>query len=194
LTRYLERCGERLRSRPTAIAATPADAGQLEQPWARSRDRRPKSSPASARCCGDKDVYIDAVIAPRAARPDGFARRSAWSEGHPRGHRDDLANSAWPDRWFSERSLTDDGAIERARTVASQRRRLREGRRSVARATDFGDEKDRVVCARTVSRRISPDIAYHLEKRSEAARRSTLGADHHGASRVRAGRRDGRAW
>jgi len=59
------------------------------------------------------------------------------------------------------------------------------------RATDFGDEKDRVVVRENgVRTYFASDIAYHLQKRERGFERlvDVLGADHHGyVARVRAG-------
>ncbi len=59
------------------------------------------------------------------------------------------------------------------------------------RATEFGDEKDRVVVRENGQKTyFASDIAYHLEKRERGFQRliDVLGADHHGyIARVRAG-------
>src|SRR6202012_6050621 len=62
------------------------------------------------------------------------------------------------------------------------------------RATEFGDEKDRVVVRENgVKTYFASDIAYHLEKRERGFESliDVLGADHHGyVARVRAGLED----
>ncbi|HSH42442.1 MAG TPA: arginine--tRNA ligase [Arenicellales bacterium] len=88
------------------------------------------------------------------------------------------------DRWFSEQSLHDSGALER--TIE----RLRESGYTYEkdgalwfRSTDFGDEKDRVVVRESgVPTYFAPDIAYHLDKfdRGYDLMIDVLGADHHG--------------
>ena len=59
------------------------------------------------------------------------------------------------------------------------------------RATEFGDEKDRVVVRENGQKTyFASDIAYHLAKRERGFERliDVLGADHHGyVARVRAG-------
>ena len=59
------------------------------------------------------------------------------------------------------------------------------------RATEFGDEKDRVVVRENGQKTyFASDIAYHLEKCERGFERliDMLGADHHGyVARVRAG-------
>jgi arginyl-tRNA synthetase len=97
-----------------------------------------------------------------------------------------------PQRWYSERSLTESGAVERALAVLRERGMLYE--RDGAcwfRSTDFGDEKDRVVIRENgITTYFASDIAYHLEKceRGYDLLLDVLGADHHGyVARVRAG-------
>ena len=145
---------------------------------------------------GDKDAYIDAVIA-RAKEligAEGF--RLAFDlalDDILADIRQDLEEfGVRYDEWFSERSLSTDGAIDRALA------RLREhdvvyekDGAQWFRATDFGDEKDRVVVRENgIKTYFASDIAYHLQKRERGFERliDVLGADHHGyVARVRAG-------
>ncbi len=97
-----------------------------------------------------------------------------------------------PQRWFSERSLMESGAVQQAldKVIASGKTYEQDGA-TWFRATDYGDEKDRVIIrdnGRTTY--FASDIAYHLHKRERGF--DTLldiwGADHHGyIPRVRAG-------
>ncbi len=107
--------------------------------------------------------------------------------------RDDLAEfGVIYDEWFSERSLMDSGAIDRAlkRVKNSGHTYLKDGA-TWFKATAFDDEKDRVVIrenGRTTY--FASDIAYHLQKRERGFARliDILGSDHHGyVARVRAG-------
>jgi arginyl-tRNA synthetase len=96
------------------------------------------------------------------------------------------------DRWYSERALGESGAIDRAlQRLESQGRLYRKDGATWFRATEFGDEKDRVVVRENgVKTYFASDIAYHLEKRERGFERliDVLGADHHGyIARVRAG-------
>jgi arginyl-tRNA synthetase len=199
--RYLERCGEVIDFpsngyrgdylRPIADQLYETAGRTLVRPAADVFTGLPPDAPA-----GDKDVYIDAVIA-RARTllgPDGF--RQAFEVGLKdilHDIRDDLAGfGVVYDKWFSERSLTDDGAIERA--LERLRRNGVVYEKDGAqwfRATDFGDEKDRVVVRENgLKTYFASDIAYHLEKRERGFERliDVLGADHHGyVARVRAG-------
>ena len=107
--------------------------------------------------------------------------------------REDLAEfRVEPDEWFSERSLTDEGAVQRALDLLAKNNVTYEQDGAIwFRATDYGDEKDRVVVrdnGRTTY--FASDIAYHLHKRERGFEEliDVLGADHHGyVARVKAG-------
>jgi arginyl-tRNA synthetase len=107
--------------------------------------------------------------------------------------KDDLAEfGAAPDEWFSEQGLMDSGAIQRALERVAEHGKSYEKDGAVwFRATDYGDEKDRVIVrdnGRTTY--FASDIAYHLQKRERGFQLllDILGADHHGyVARVRAG-------
>jgi len=145
---------------------------------------------------GDKDVYIDAVIA-RAREligADGFeqAFRIALDDILADIRQDLEEFGVRYDEWFSERSLATDGAIDRA--LERLRRNGVVYEKDGAqwfRATDFGDEKDRVVVRENgLKTYFASDIAYHLQKRERGFDHllDVLGADHHGyVARVRAG-------
>jgi arginyl-tRNA synthetase len=97
-----------------------------------------------------------------------------------------------PDEWFSEKSLTSSGAVQRTLDLLAKNNVTYEQDGAIwFRATDYGDEKDRVVVrdnGRTTY--FASDIAYHLHKRERgfAELVDILGADHHGyIARVRAG-------
>jgi arginyl-tRNA synthetase len=97
-----------------------------------------------------------------------------------------------PQNWYSERSLADSGAVERTLEVLRGNGILysKDGA-TWFRASDFGDEKDRVVRRENgVTTYFASDIAYHFEKRERGFTHllDVLGADHHGyVARVRAG-------
>jgi len=145
---------------------------------------------------GDADIYLDAFI--------DLARKSLGEDRFIAIHdcalnsilddiKDDMAEfGAKPDQWFSEQSLMDSGAVQHAldKVAASGTTYEKEGA-IWFRATDYGDEKDRVVVrdnGRTTY--FASDIAYHLHKRERGfdTLLDILGADHHGyIARVRAG-------
>jgi arginyl-tRNA synthetase len=144
---------------------------------------------------GDKEDYINAVIA-AAADILGAERFTAIRRQALESILDDIRNDLRDfgvefDRWFSERSLSDNRRIEEALAVLKKRQMLYEKDGAIwFRATDYGDEKDRVVVrenGRTTY--FASDIAYHYDKRKRSDHLlDILGADHHGyVARVRAG-------
>jgi arginyl-tRNA synthetase len=145
---------------------------------------------------GDKDVYIDAVIdrARALIGPERYADVFAIGlDDILADIRNDLEEFGVVfDCWFSERSLKENGAIERAleRLRNHDVVYLKDGAQWF-RATDFGDEKDRVVVRENgIKTYFASDIAYHLSKRERGfdLLLDVLGADHHGyVTRVRAG-------
>ena len=107
--------------------------------------------------------------------------------------KDDLAEfGVHPQRWYSEHSLTESGAIDRALERLEEQKMLdvRDGA-TWFKATEYGDEKDRVVVRENGAKTyFASDIAYHFEKRERGfdLLLDVLGADHHGyVARVRAG-------
>jgi len=192
--RYLELCGEDL--------PFPSNGYQGDYMWdiAASLHREhgddyrcagdevraglPPDEPAG----GDKEVHIDALIA-RAHRLLGDDRyRLVFERGLKHildDIRDDLSRFGVDyDEWFSERSLTERGAIERAieRLHATGHLYERDGALWF-RSSDFGDEKDRVVARDNgQTTYFASDIAYHLNKLERGFERviDIWGADHHG--------------
>ncbi len=106
---------------------------------------------------------------------------------------DDLAEFGVTfDRWFFEQSLTDDNLIDNALIILKERNMLYEKDGATwFRATDYGDEKDRVVVRENgKTTYFAADIAYHDDKRKRGYDHllDILGSDHHGyQARVRAG-------
>jgi arginyl-tRNA synthetase len=145
---------------------------------------------------GDKEAHIGALIA-RAKEllgEDGFDRVRQQSLDSIRDDiEDDLAEFGVTfDRWFSEQSLTKSQRIEDALAVLEERGMLyKKDGATWFRATDFGDEKDRVVVRENGAKTyFASDIAYHFDKRERGFDRliDILGADHHGyVTRVKAG-------
>jgi len=107
--------------------------------------------------------------------------------------KDDLAEFGVTfDRWYSEQNLTTSNRIDDALTVLEERGMLYKKDGAMwFRATDFGDEKDRVVVRENgVKTYFASDIAYHFDKRERGFDHliDILGADHHGyVSRVQGG-------
>ena len=86
--------------------------------------------------------------------------------------------------WFSERSLVTSGAMQRAVEVLKQNGHTYEKDGAIwFKATDFGDEKDRVMMRANGSHTyFATDIAYHFDKSERGFDKllDVFGADHHG--------------
>jgi arginyl-tRNA synthetase len=99
--------------------------------------------------------------------------------------KDDLAGFRVAfDRWFSEQSLHDSGAVAQAMARLGERGHLYEKDGALwFRSTGFGDEKDRVVRRENGQYTyFASDIAYHADKFARGFERvvDVWGADHHG--------------
>ncbi|MBT8067601.1 MAG: arginine--tRNA ligase [Gammaproteobacteria bacterium] len=151
----------------------------------------PEDEPA-----GDKEAYVEALIE-KAKTLLGDASFDHIRQQALDAIRDDIEDDLAEfgvtfDRWYSEQSLTRGKAIDRALSVLEERDMLyKKDGATWFRATDFGDEKDRVVVRENgVKTYFASDIAYHYEKRQRGFDHliDILGADHHGyVPRVRAG-------
>lgn len=144
----------------------------------------------------DKDLELDTLIdRMRAALGDeGFeAVHKHMLDAVLADIRDDLLEFGVEyDEWFSEKSLTSTGDVQSALDLLAKNDVTYEENGAIwFRATDYGDEKDRVVVrdnGRTTY--FASDIAYHLNKRRRGFERlvNVWGADHHGyVPRVEAG-------
>jgi arginyl-tRNA synthetase len=199
--RYLEACGETLPFpengyrgeyvRALAQKLLTAEGGKLRHPAATVLAGLPADAPV-----GDKEIYIDALIA-RARELIGTDAFSMVLDSSLTEMLADISEDLGQfgvtfDRWYSERALEESGAIDRALARLEHESRLfsKDGA-TWFRATEFGDEKDRVVVRENGQKTyFASDIAYHLEKRERGFQRliDVLGADHHGyIARVRAG-------
>jgi arginyl-tRNA synthetase len=200
--RYLELCGERLpfpangyRGEYIGAIAAQLFAAQGMR-LHRSAAELTRELPADEPQGGDKDVYIDALIL-RARHLLGdadFRRILELAVGDILGDiREDLAEFGVRfDNWFSERSLTDDGSVDRAIEAlkSADRAYLKDGALWF-RSTAYGDEKDRVMVRDNgIKTYFASDIAYIFNKLSRGFEQLIYvwGADHHGyIARVRAG-------
>ncbi len=144
---------------------------------------------------GDKEAHIAALItrAKEILGADVFDHvRQQSLEDICRDIENDLVEFGVTfDRWYSEQSLERDGRIDAALAVLDSRNMLYLKDGAIwFRATDFGDEKDRVVVRENgVKTYFASDIAYHFDKRERGFDYliDILGADHHGyVARVRA--------
>jgi arginyl-tRNA synthetase len=202
--RYLELCGESLRFPSNGyrgdyvwdIAATlhrehgdsyhqPAEAVLAGQPQDAPTAQELESGVEAA---GDKEAHIDGLVA-RAKQLLGEHRyRFVFELGLNtilEDIRDDLSQfGVRYEEWYSERSLTETGAVHRAieRLRAAQHLYERDGALWF-RSTAFGDEKDRVVVRENGQPTyFASDIAYHMDKMERGFDRvvDIWGADHHG--------------
>jgi arginyl-tRNA synthetase len=199
--RYLEACGESLAFPqngyrgdyvlPVAQKLRAQAGSALHRPAAQVFADLPPDAPA-----GDKDKHVDALIARARALigEDGFQRVLELGLAEMlAGIRDDLDGfGVHFDRWTSEREFARSGAIDRAIGILQAQGRVYEKDGALwFRATEFGDDEDRVVVRENgVKTYFASDIAYHLDKRERGFDTliDVLGADHHGyVARVRGG-------
>ena len=137
---------------------------------------------------GDKDAHIDGLIknaknllgAEKYQQMFNVAKDDILAD-----IREDLAEfGVVYDEWFSEQSLVDGGAFEIALEALTAVSCIYEADGAVwFKATDFGDEKDRVLIKENGDRTyFANDIAYHVNKYRRGYDQviDVLGADHHG--------------
>jgi arginyl-tRNA synthetase len=202
--RYLELCGESFvfpangyrgdYIQPIAEQLKQLHGNNFARPAAEVFANLPPDEPDG----GNKDVFIDALI-DRARLVLGADSLRAILDlaltGILGDIRDDLAEFGVTfDRWFSERSLTADGSIERALSTLRQSGTAYEKDGALwFKSSDYGDEKDRVVVRENGAKTyFASDIAYVLNKRERGFEHLIYvwGADHHGyITRLRAGLR-----
>ncbi|KTD23767.1 arginyl tRNA synthetase [Legionella lansingensis] len=159
--------------------------------WSVITEGLPADEPAG----GDKEVYIDALIV--------RAKALLGEEGFKLFHKhaldsvladikEDLSEFGVEfDCWFSEQSLLDGGAIGKGIKALKDGGHTYEKEGALwFRATDFADEKDRVlVRANGHTTYFASDVAYHWNKYNRGFDRviDIFGADHHGyVTRVKA--------
>ncbi|MDO4642277.1 MAG: arginine--tRNA ligase [Cardiobacteriaceae bacterium] len=144
---------------------------------------------------GERDVWIDAAIAALKNLLGEPAYRIVFNAGlntEVDDIREDLQEfGVIFNRWFSERSLFENGQIEKTLHVLQQKGYLYEKDGALwFKSSEFGDEKDRVVKRENgITTYFSSDIAYHFDKYERGYDRliDIFGADHHGyMARVKA--------
>lgn len=192
--RYLEACGETL---PFPVNAYRGGyvrqiAAELHA-WVGDALRLPAAAvladlPPDESAGGDKEEYIDAVIAKLKAVLGETRYETVFRAGLDNilaDIRDDLTQFGVEyDNWYSERSLADRGAVQQAlqRLCATGYLYEQDGAQWFA-SSRLGDEKDRVVVRDNgQTTYFASDIAYHLDKleRGFDAVVNVWGADHHG--------------
>jgi arginyl-tRNA synthetase len=137
---------------------------------------------------GDKEAHIDALIGQAKHLLGDNRYRYVFELGLNTildDIRDDLAQFGITyQAWFSERSLTESGAVNRAVERLREAGHLYEQAGALwFRSTAFGDEKDRVVVRENgQTTYFASDIAYHMDKLERGFDRviDVWGADHHG--------------
>jgi len=200
--RYLEQCGERFAFpangyRGDYIVAIGQQLAAMEGERLRHGAAEVfKDLPPDEPQGGDKDLYIDAVIARARLLIGDAAFRSVLDlalSGILSDIRDDLAEFGVTfDCWFSERSLSEDGSIDRAIEALKKAGHayLKDGALWF-KSTDYGDEKDRVMVRENgIKTYFASDIAYVFNKLERGFDHLLYiwGADHHGyITRLRAG-------
>jgi arginyl-tRNA synthetase len=192
--RYLEVLGEQFTFpingykgayvRDIAASLRQIHGDKFHRPAAQVMAELPADEPAG----GDKEEHIDALI----ERAKSLLGASDYSTVFDAGLnlvlsdiREDLQEfGVTYDEWYSERSLTESGAVIRAleRLKTSGHAYEQDGALWF-RATDFGDEKDRVLVRDNgQTTYFASDIAYHMDKLERGFERviDVWGADHHG--------------
>jgi arginyl-tRNA synthetase len=200
--RYLERCGEHFVFPANgyrgdyivqiADALHAAEGGKLHHTAAQVFADLPQDEPEG----GDKDLYIDALIV-RARHLLGDAVFRGVLDHAVAGIladiREDLEEFGVTfDSWFSERSLSDSGAIDEAvGKLEADHHAYRKDGALWFKSTDYGDEKDRVVVRDNgIKTYFASDIAFVLNKIERGFEHLLYiwGSDHHGyIKRLRAG-------
>ncbi|MDH3325847.1 MAG: arginine--tRNA ligase [Gammaproteobacteria bacterium] len=143
---------------------------------------------------GDKEAHVDGLISKAKSLLGHANYRTVFGVGLNSiltDIREDLAEFGVTfDEWFSERSLLENGAIEKALNKLKENNYVYEKDGALwFKSTDFGDEKDRVVVRDNGQHTyFAADIAYHLNKFDRGFDKclDIWGADHHGyVSRVK---------
>jgi len=137
---------------------------------------------------GDKEAHIDGIIERTCTLLGQTQYRRVFDEGLNAilgNIRQDLKEfGVVYDEWFSERSLSDDKSVEAGIERLQQSGHVYEKNGALwFKATDFGDEKDRVLVRDNgQTTYFASDIAYHANKLERGYNRviDVWGADHHG--------------
>jgi len=192
--RYLEECGESLvfpsngyrgeYVREVAFDLHKTQGERLRRPVAEVFAGIPADEPRG----GDKELHIDALVA-KAKDLLGAADYRVLFDAGLDSILDDIRQDLEEfgvhyETWFSERGLTDSGAVQRSLDTLQAAGFLYQldGATWFA-STRLGDEKDRVVVRENGQMTyFASDIAYHMQKLERGFDRiiNIWGADHHG--------------
>jgi arginyl-tRNA synthetase len=192
--RYLEECGEALTFpangyrgeyvRDIAHDLLKREGEAFRRPSAQVMAGLPPDEPQG----GDKEEYIDAVVARAKASLGDEGYRVVFDAGL-NSILDDIQQDLSEfgveyEEWFSERSLTESGAVDKALAKLRAAGHLYEKDGATWFASSLlGDEKDRVVVRENGQiTYFASDIAYHMNKLERGFDRviDIWGADHHG--------------
>ncbi|RQW80784.1 MAG: arginine--tRNA ligase [Methylococcus sp.] len=192
--RYLEECGESLvfpsngyrgeYVRTIAFDLHKAQGERLRRPAAEVFADIPADEPQG----GDKELHIDALVAKAKTLLGDADYRVVFDAGLDsilEDIRQDLEEfGVHYEEWFSERGLTESGAVQRSLDTlqAAGYLYVQDGATWFA-STRLGDEKDRVVVRENGQMTyFASDIAYHMQKLERGFDRiiNIWGADHHG--------------
>ena len=192
--RYLELCGETIPFPANGyqgdyvwdIGATlhREHGARLQHPVEAVCAELPPDEPAG----GDKELYVDALIERIRGLLGPADYRCVFDAGLEAilgNIRQDLKEFGVEyDEWFSERSLADNQAVQRAiERLKASGHTYEKGGALWFRSTDYGDEKDRVIVRDNgQTTYFASDIAYHANKLERGYNRviDVWGADHHG--------------
>jgi arginyl-tRNA synthetase len=192
--RYLELCGEAL---PFPVNGYKGDyvwdvaaklhrenADKFQHSW----NKVAADLPADEIEGGDKELYIDALISSAKSLLGDENYRFVFDTGLNyilADIKDDLAHFGIQyETWFSERSLTSNGDVDKAvKRLADKGFTYEKGGAIWFKSTEFGDEKDRVLVRDNgQTTYFASDVAYHMNKLERGFDRviDVWGADHHG--------------
>jgi arginyl-tRNA synthetase len=192
--RYLEECGESLvfpsngyrgeYVRTIAFDLHKAQGERLRRPAAEVFADIPADEPQG----GDKELHIDALVAKAKALLGDADYRVVFDAGLDsilEDIRQDLEEfGVHYEQWFSERGLTESGAVQRSLdTLRAAGYLYQQDGATWFASTRLGDEKDRVVVRENGQMTyFASDIAYHMQKLERGFDRiiNIWGADHHG--------------
>ena len=201
--RYLEKCGQELTFpsngykgayvHDIAAELQAKEGDRLSRPVADVFADIPDDEPFG----GDKEIHIDALIERANAllgEDDYGIAFDAGLDSILTDIRDDLSEFGVNyQTWFSERSLTSTGDVDRALETLTEKGFIYKDETDGNfwfRSTEFGDDKDRVVKrANGQTTYFASDIAYHMNKFERGYDKviNIWGADHHGyITRVKA--------
>jgi arginyl-tRNA synthetase len=144
--------------------------------------------PADEPAGGDKEAHIDGLIQRIRDLLGDAQYRTVFDEGLNailgNIHQDLKEFGVEYDEWFSERSLSDNHAVEAAIERLKSSGHVYEKNGALwFKSTDYGDEKDRVIVRDNgQTTYFASDIAYHANKLERGYDRviDVWGADHHG--------------